>query len=201
MLKRFIFVLCFCLHTVVFAGDPVVDFVQNLTDDIIENVLVKKMSKEDRLAEFKKEFTAALDLRSIGQFVLGRYWKTSDKKTQDDFLTAFVDFATQSWADKFDLYTGQDIQFTGVRTAAGNQYYVNSQIMNNPPVEVVWRVREKNGAYRIVDIVVEGVSMAMSYRSEYASFLQQKGGDVSALTAELIQKTADLQKTQGKESK
>jgi len=201
MLKRFIFLLCFCVHTMVFAGEPVVDFVQNLTDNIIENVLEKKLSKEERLKEFKKEFTAALDLRSIGQFVLGRYWKTSDKKTQDDFLTAFVDFAAQSWADKFDLYTGQDIQFTGVRTAAGNQYYVNSQIMNNPPVEVVWRVREKSGSYKIVDIVVEGVSMAMSYRSEYASFLQQKGGDVSALTAELIQKTADLQKEQGKESK
>ena len=46
MLKRFIFVLCFCLHTAVFAGDPVVDFVQTLTDNIIENVLEKKMSKE-----------------------------------------------------------------------------------------------------------------------------------------------------------
>lgn len=56
---------------------------------------------------------------------------------------------------------------------------------NGTPVEVIWRVRQKGDTFKIIDIIVEGVSMAMSYRNEYTAFLQKNGGDVSKLTAEL----------------
>ena len=180
--------------------DKVITFVQTLTDDVIENVLEKNLSSEEKLELFRQEFDQALDLRSIGQFVLGRYWKQASKPEQEAFLKAFMDYATQSWADKFDLYQGQDIQFLGVKSANAGQFYVTSQIMNTPPVEVIWRVREKNNTFKIIDIVIEGVSMTMSYRNEYASFLQKNEGKVPRLTAELIDKTKKLQQAQSEKN-
>jgi len=174
------------------ASDPSITFVNNLTDKIITDVLTSTKSDEEKLEIFRSEFQSALDLKSIGQFVLGVYWRTASQADKDAFLQAFMDFATKSWAGRFNMYHGQKIIFTGTRNAQQNQLYVDSQIQNNPPVEVIWRLRKKDGGYKIVDIIVEGVSMAMSYRNEYTAFLQKNGGKVSALTAELNRKSAEF---------
>ncbi len=172
------------------AADPSIAFVNQLTDKIITNVLTSNKSDEEKLALFKADFQEALDLKAIGQFVLGVYWRSATPADRDAFLTAFMDFTTKSWAGRFNMYNGQKIVFTGTRNAQKNQLYVDSQIQNNPPVEVIWRLREKNGTFKIVDIIVEGVSMAMSYRNEYSAFLQQNGGKLPTLTAELNRKAA-----------
>lgn len=185
------------LPSVVYAADPSVVFVNNLTDDIISHVLQSNDSQEEKFQRFKADFEEALDMKSIGQFVLGVYWKNALPEERQAFLDAFIDFTTKTWADRFDLYTGQKIIFSGTRNAEGkNQLYVNSVIENNPPVDVVWRLKRlKNGDFKIIDIIVEGVSMAMSYRNEYTAFLQKNGGKLPALTQELEQKAAAFQFT------
>ena len=65
---------------------------------------------------------------------------------------------------------------------------MDSFIQEKPPVEVIWRVRPKDKAYLIIDIIIEGVSMAQSYRSEYMTFIQQHQGNIDALIAELKNK-------------
>lgn len=173
-----------------FAGDEAVTFVKTLADDMITNVLATQKNPEEKLELFRDKFQNALDLKSIGQFVLGVYWKRASAEERDAFLTAFMDFATKSWADRFNLYTGQTIIFSGSRSAKGGQIYVDSEVQNNPPAEVIWRLKETKDGYKIVDIVVEGVSMAMSYRNEYTAFLQKNGGSLPTLTKELERKSA-----------
>ncbi len=184
------------------AVEPAIQFVSDLADKIITNVLTSKDSDEQKLNYFRAEFTDALDLKAIGQFVLGRYWKIADAAQKEDFLKAFMEFTTLTWADRFHMYNGQKIIFSGTRNADGKQLYVDSKIMNNgTPVEVIWRVRQKGDTFKIIDIIVEGVSMAMSYRNEYTAFLQKNGGDVSKLTDELESKAANFTLTGGKDKK
>lgn len=199
-MKKLLGLICgFLLWTqTVQASDPSIDFVNQLTDDIITNVLATQKSNEEKLDLFRNRFQQALDLRSIGQFVLGVYWRKASEQEREAFLTAFIDFATKSWADRFNLYNGQKIVFTGTRNAQSGQLYVDSQIQNNPPVEVIWRLRQKGSNYKIVDIIVEGVSMAMSYRNEYTAYLQKNGGKLSALTKELNAKSAAFKFTDQK---
>jgi phospholipid transport system substrate-binding protein len=151
-----------------------INFVEKLANTIITDVLKSTDTAEKKTERFEKHFLEALDTQSIGKFVLGRYWRTATHTEREQFLDAFTDMALKSWADKFDMYNGQEIVFVDARPAEGeNQVYVNSQIKNEPnPVEVIWRVRNKNGAYKIVDIIIEGVSMVLSYRNEYTAYLQ-----------------------------
>lgn len=174
------------------AENPAIDFVNRLADNIINNVLTADVPKDEKLSRFRAEFTEALDLKNIGQFVLGIYWRKATPTEKDEFLKAFMDFTTKTWADRFDSYQGQKIVFSGVRNAERNQLYVDSTIQNNPPVEVIWRLKQKDNSYRIIDIIVEGVSMAMSYRNEYSAFLQTHGGSIQALTEELKTKSANF---------
>lgn len=56
------------------------------------------------------------------------------------------------------------------------------------PAKVVWRVREKNGSFKIVDIIIENVSLAITARNEYTAFIKNNPGGVDALIANLKSK-------------
>jgi len=180
------------------AKNPAIDFVDNVADDIITNVLTADVTPEQKLEKFRSTFTQAVDLKSVGQFVLGVYWRKASEEDKQEFLDAFTEFTTKTWADRFNMYSGQSILFSGVRNAEKNQFYVDSQIEDKEPVEVVWRLRQKGDSFKIIDIIVEGVSMAMSYRNEYSAILQQNGGNVKALAEELRKKSAAFDTQNGK---
>ena len=199
MKKLYAFILgLFLISTTARAENPAITFVNDLADNVINNILTANVSQEEKMARFKTEFESALDLKNIGQFVLGVYWRKASAEERTAFLNAFMDFTTKTWADRFNLYQGQKIIFTGSRNAEKKQLYVDSVIQNNPPVEVIWRLKQKDNTYRIIDIIIEGVSMAMSYRNEYSSFLQTHSGDINALTKELKTKSETFQWTENK---
>ncbi len=192
-MKKLIAFICgvlFCSQATFAQPDTAVQFIDKLSHEMITDVLAAQKPMTEKIDLFRTKFQAALDLKAIGQFVLGVYWRKATPVEREAFLSAFMDFTTKSWADKFNMYTGQQITFSGSRPAQKGQVYVDSTIQNNPPAEVIWRLREKNNEYKIVDIVVEGVSMAMSYRNEYSSFLQKNNGNLSILTKELERKSA-----------
>ncbi len=171
------------------ATDPAVDFVSQLANEMISDVLATEKPMTEKLDLFRSKFQNALDLKYIGQFVTGVYWRKASEADKKAFLDAFMEFTTKSWADKFNMYTGQTIVFKGTRNAQKGQLFVDSVIQNEPPAEVIWRIREKDGSYKIVDIIVEGVSMAMSYRNEYSAYLQANGGSLKKLTQTLKEKS------------
>ncbi len=192
MKKIGVFLIVLMLSFGAAAADPAIKFVQDLADEIIAKVLTNTESSEKRLKSFRQAFNAAVDLPAVGKFVLGTYWKKSTPAEQQEFLKVFMDFTTKTWVDRFGLYTGQQIVFSGSRNAGQNQLYVDSQIQNNPPTEVIWRLKHGEDAYKIIDIIVEGVSMAITYRNEYTAFLQANDGSVPALTKELARKSAQF---------
>jgi phospholipid transport system substrate-binding protein len=182
----------------VFASDPAIDFMNNLAQEVIEQGIQGTKTHEEREVFIREKFTTILDLKSIGQFVLGTYWKKADEIQRKAFLDAFTELQTKTWSDRFGMYSGQEVVFSGTRNAQGkNQLYVDSSIPGNPPIEIIWRVRPKNDGYVIIDIVIENVSMASSYRSEYTAFLQQHQGNLQALIDELKNKAGNFKYTQG----
>ena len=184
MKRLFLTVLSIFISFQALAETPT-DFIQTLSDQIITNVLKSDDTQEEKTKRFETYFLSAIDLQTIGKNVLGRHWKSATEEERNTFLDAFTDMVLKSWADRFDMYTGQEISFTNETPAQGkNQVFVNSFIQNDP-ISVIWRVSNKNGEHKIVDIVVEGVSMTLSYRNEYDSFLRDKS--LSELSEQLKQ--------------
>jgi len=175
------------------ASNPAIDFMNGLAQEVIETGIQGTQTNDEREAFIREKFTTILDLKSIGQFVLGTYWKKADEAQRQEFLSAFTELLTKTWSDRFSMYSGQEVVFSGTRNAQQkNQLYVDSSIPGNPPVEIIWRIRPKDKGYVIIDIVIEDVSMAMSYRSEYTTFLQQHQGNLQDLINELKKKAANF---------
>ena len=193
-MKKILLSLIMCLWAVpVLASDSEIDFLQNLSKDVIENGIEGTHSHSEREAFMRQRFTANLDLKSIGQFVLGAYWKKASDTEKQEFLSVFTELLTKTWTDRFGLYNGQTVKLISSRPAQQkNQFYVESEIQDKTPIALVWRVRSKNDTFLIIDISVEGVSMAMSYRSEYTTFLQQHQGRMADLISELKTKVKNF---------
>ena len=192
-MKKIVLFLMMMMSLPALAADPAIDFVDHLAHQILDEVVSADKTKAEKEKLFREAFTSAVDLKGVGQFVLGTAWKRSDDAEREAFLNAFTDLTVKTWADRFDAYNGQQIVFQGTRNAERGQIYVDSVIQDKQPVEVIWRLRPSKDSYKIVDIVVEGVSMASTYRNDYRAFLQQNNNSVPALTKELKQKFNNFQ--------
>lgn len=171
-------------------------FVQNLGAEALRVLADKSVTKEQAAATFKKMLNDNFDVPTISRFVLGRYWNIATPAQQQEYATLFNRMVEKIYVDRFGLYSGETFNVTGARAdAGGTDTIVLSQVVRpqGPPVNVEWRVRSMNGALKIVDVIVEGVSMSVTQRAEFASVIQRGGGNVEALLAMLRERTAVAQ--------
>lgn len=173
------------------------NFIKDVTSKAINDVINADIPDNQKKHNFEKIFKSALDLEFIAKFVLGRNWRTSSKSQQDEFIKTYSEFNIKLWSNRFDEFTGKKFEFMGTKTSEHNknQIFVNTQVPmeNAEPAKVIWRVKlDKNGEYKIIDIIAEGVSLAMTARNEYASFIKTNPGGVDALINDLKEKTKNL---------
>ena len=170
------------------AADPAA-VITDLGNQALE-VLGSKVGPNQRVARFRQLFSADFDVPGIARFVLGRYWRVATAAQQQEFVRLFADYIAIAYSNRLAEYSGETMRVIGSR-ADQDGSIVSSEIVraNGPPAKVDWRLTRANGNYKISDVVVEGVSMAVTQRSEFASVIQRNGGQVEGLIAALRQKT------------
>ena len=82
-------------------------FVKQVTENGVEDIINANISQAEKDARFEKLFNNALDLNFIGQFVLGRYWKTATPQQRQDFIQAYRDLNIKTWSKRFDEFKGK----------------------------------------------------------------------------------------------
>ena len=166
-------------------------FVKNVTKDGIENINANIPQKE-KDARFEKLFNNALDLKFIGQFVLGRYWRTASPAQREAFIDAYRELNIQTWSKRFDEFKGRKFIFQGTTPSnSANQVFVNTEVPmdQGAPAKVVWRVKQTGDSYKIVDIIIENVSLAITARNEYSAYIKKAPNGVDDLIKDLQKKT------------
>ena len=153
-----------------------------------ENWLDGNGSRTEKDKRFEKLFNSALDLDFIGKFVLGRYWRTATPEQRKEFIRLYRELNIKTWSKRFDEFKGKAFVFQGTTPSnSAGQVYVNTTVNmgEGAPAKVVWRVREEKGSFKIIDIVIENVSLAITARNEYAGFIKNNAGGVGALIKDL----------------
>jgi phospholipid transport system substrate-binding protein len=171
------------------AADPAA-MISNLGNRALE-VLGKDATQPQRAARFRELLREDFDVPGIGRFVLGRYWNTATEEQRAEFIKLFEDYIALAYATRLAEYSGENFKVTGSRPDADGAI-VSSQILRPAgaaPVKVDWRLTGRNGVYKISDVSVDGISMAVTQRSEFASVIQHNGGQVQGLIAMLRDKT------------
>lgn len=167
-------------------------FVKGVTEDGIENIINANIPQAEKDKRFAKLFNSALDIQFIGQFVLGRYWRTATPEQRQEFIDAYRELNVQTWSKRFDEFKGRNFVFKGTDASnSANQIFVNSTVPmeQGEPAKVVWRVKQTGNEFKIVDIIIENVSLAITARNEYTAFIKQSPDGVAGLIKNLQEKT------------
>lgn len=161
--------------------------VKNIGDEAVATLADTSLSDEQKQDRFEKFLDSSFDMNRIGRFVLGQYWREASETQQSEFLKVFRDYMVTSYADKIGSYSGENLEIKDATSLNDKESLVHSLITrpNGPPIKLDWRVRSTDQGAKIVDVIIEGISMAQTHRSEFASVVSQPGVGVDGLINKL----------------
>ena len=171
--------------------EKALSMVEELTKEGIEEIVDSKASVSEKNEVFRKLFAENLDLDFISRYVLGRYWRKASVTQRDDFVSLYREYNVKTWSKRFDEFKGKQFVFKGVVVGNNpNQAFVETEVPmdKGEPVSVRWRVSDKDGVLKIIDIIIENVSLVQTARSEYTSFIAKSPKGVDGLLENLREK-------------
>ena len=165
-------------------------FIDDLGETTVRSLTGSNLSEAERDSRFRSLLESQFDLPGISKFVLARHWRGASDAERADFQRLFETLLVQAYAQKFAEYAGERFKVSSSLANDDGSITVNS-LINRPNGDVVrldWRVADAGG-FKISDLVVDGISLRTTYRSDVASVIQNNGGNVAGLIGALRQKT------------
>jgi phospholipid transport system substrate-binding protein len=172
------------------AAEPA-QLIQSTATEVIE-IIKATTPGPARQAAIQRVLQTNFDLPYMGQQALGANWAKANEAQRARFLKAAESAEARAYSERFGQYAGQTLTVGKVTNRPNGVFIVDSQLSqsNGQPIKLQWEVRDAGQGPRIVDVKVEGVSMVMTRRSDFNSYIQNNGGTVDPLINELEARAA-----------
>jgi phospholipid transport system substrate-binding protein len=176
------------------SADPVA-FIDNLANHTLR-ILGEHLAPAESEQRFKALLLQNFDMPRISRFVLSRYWLTASSQEKEEFQGLLPNYVARSYSKRFASYSGETVKVSRSRPAGEGTTVVSSQIVSPsgaPPVSAEWWVVRTGDDLRIIDVIVDGVSLVLTLRQEFVAVIEQRGGGVSTLNRMLREKLGSSQ--------
>jgi len=185
-------VLCLTFGTAVLAadapaaGNPGEAFVSHVVDQGMGIIKAKKagqMTEDQARDKFREILNNSFDIPTIAKFTLGKYWRVATPAQQQEYTGLVKTKILDKYADRILSYSGNGFKLNGSRQINATDTAVSTLIDRNgdAPADFGWRLRKVGGGFKVIDISVEGISMSVTHRSDFASVIERNGGQVQSL--------------------
>jgi phospholipid transport system substrate-binding protein len=172
------------------ANDPAAALISTTAAQVIE--IVKNTTGAARQTAFAQVLKTRFDLAYMAQVALGSHWAKATPEQQVRFVRATETAEAKAYSERFGQYLGQTLTLGKTTARPNGVWIVDSRLnqSNGQPIKLEWEVRQLPAGLRITDVKVEGVSMVMTRRSDFNSYIQQHSGKVQPLIDELEARAA-----------
>jgi phospholipid transport system substrate-binding protein len=163
------------------ADEAPVAFIRDLGNQSLA-VIRSDTPLSSKAAYFERMIHQDFDLTGISRFVLGSYWRIASPAERREFSDLFADHLIRFYGRRLAQSGGGSFIVTGSRSDPAG-VIVTSRIIpqSGPPIAVDWRLGVSEGLYKIEDVAIDGVSMALAQRSEIAAIIARRGGQFGPL--------------------
>jgi phospholipid transport system substrate-binding protein len=170
-------------------------FVSDLASRAVAELTTGEMAMPERVSRLRRMLTEAFDVPGIGRFVLGRYWRVASESERAEYLKLFEDFIVQTYIHRFNDFAGAQLRVVQTRPGQDGEVIATLEagLPGKQPARFDVRMRRDNSAFKIFDVVVEGISMSVTQRDDFSAVVQRNGGKVEGLLASLREKTKNVQ--------
>ncbi len=146
---------------------------------VLDDAALGTDQRRARIEEIAKQ---RFDFVTMSRLVLGRNWKSLSGAQQEEFQREFQALLSESYGRRIDRYEQEKVEILGERAEERGDVTVQTKIVGGQAndIQVDYRLRQRDGAWRVIDVVVEGASLVSNYRSQFAEVLS-KGGPETLL--------------------
>ena len=164
------------------------EFVQSVTDEA-SLILTKSFTKEQKIEKLKSIAKNTVDIKGIGYYSLGAHRKNLSDDKKKEYLNIFEKYFLKSFSSRLAEYTDPKIRVDSQKKLNEKYTIVSSVLLatkEKPEVNIDWRIITKNpDKPLIIDVVIEGVSLAKVQKEEFNSIIQNNNGNINALLTSL----------------
>ena len=167
-------------------------YVMEMTTNAINTLTDKSISQNEKESQFGKLFDKNFDVPSISRFVLGKYWKQASLDQKKNFIKAFRNYVVKTYSSRFNEYSGEKLKLVNYENEKNPKIFLVHTILERedaPVIKVDWRIGKKKDRFVILDIIIEGISLAITQRSEFVSVIDQNEGSIDQLISLLKERT------------
>lgn len=152
--------------------------------ETVEEVLAvlrnKSVPSEDRIRSLEQIVYGRFDLYVMSRLVLARNWKRFSEEQKEQYVAEFKQYLTNSYGARIDRYDQQEVNIIGEREEPRGDVVVQTKILGGEfeGALVDYRLRKQGSEWRVIDVVIEGISMVSNYRDQFKSIVSSGGPEL-----------------------
>ena len=170
-----------------YSSDPK-QFITEIVDEA-KKILVDSNSQEIKEKKLSEIALKAADIKGIGYYTLGKYRKELSDEQLIEYSKLFEKYFLKSFTSRLTDYSDPKIEVLSVEVLNPKYTIVRSLLLateKKPEVKIDWRIYTQNPDDPLIrDLIVEGLSLARTQKEEFASVIENNGGDVTKLFSAL----------------
>jgi phospholipid transport system substrate-binding protein len=177
------------------ADDDAGAIIVQLADKALTALTDENISNAQRADRFRDLLQEGMDIPTVASRVLGPYVRRATDEEMKEFISLLEENIVRKYAIMFKGYSGEAIKVVDTKDLRGDAQQVTVAIQRTdgqPPVDVRWILHKVDGRLKIIDIIVERVSMVTTQKEEFVSVIRRGGGKVEALLSELRERNEEL---------
>jgi phospholipid transport system substrate-binding protein len=201
MTHKFVMLLCALLLMrvadtayAVVVSDPAASQVQTLTASLLQSMQAGPAEPmTERYRRLEPVISRVIGLRLMTRLAVGPDWTNFSPEQQDALIAAFSRFTIATYAHNFRDFSGQKFELDDV-VSRGEDKIVRTRIIpaHDEPVNLLYRMREVDGVWKVIDVYSDGVSELTLRRDDFVAAIT--AGGAPALIAHLHKVSDDLMK-------
>ncbi len=157
----------------------VADFIQNLADKALTTLNQKEYTLMDQENRFREILLEGFNVSYIGKISLGRHRKEATSQQLNSYFTLFPDYLVKIYTSRLTKLDTREVQVKTVLPNGKRDMYVRTKVIDGEQksYDVDWRVRpeKEKAGYKIIDVKIEGISMARTQRDDFTSRISASG--------------------------
>lgn len=153
------------------------------TGDEMVTIVNGDFTKAEQKNKFLPILNKYVDVDGIAKFCLGRFWRSATPAQQKEYTQIFHQVLVNSITSRLGEYKGVSFTIGEIINVEGNKKSIQTTLKRpkQPDVSIQWIIQVQNGAPKVVDIVGENASLAVTQRGDYTSFIARHGNNVATL--------------------
>jgi len=159
------------------AADSPRGTVQETADAVVAVLADKSLSTPQRRQKVEDIVYAHFDFETLSRLVLARNWKDLSPTQQQEFVSEFKQHLSMTYGKNVETYNNEKAVVTGDREEARGDWTVKTKIVRPGAEDILvdYRLRKEGNDWRMIDVIIEGVSLVANFRSQFQDIITKDG--------------------------